>query len=260
VKPFRHVVVDEGQDLHEAQWRLMRAIVDEGPDDLFIVGDSHQRIYDRRSSLSKVGINIRGRSSKLKINYRTTHEILGWSLSVLGQGDFDDLDGGSDTHNFAGYHSYRHGPMPTTAGHDRRAEQMDAMAKQVSRWVDDGVAEEDIGVAARSQSRSFDRITQALEKAGRNYCILPTDLPRAIGVRIGTMHRMKGLEFRRVAIVDLTDEWFPEPMALSDDDPAQRAADLQQEACLLYVAATRARDDLWVGWYGEPSRFLGPVI
>ena len=66
------MVVDEAQDLHERQWRLLRALVDEQPDDLFIVGDSHQRIYDRRSSLSKVGINIRGRSRKLKINYRTT--------------------------------------------------------------------------------------------------------------------------------------------------------------------------------------------
>ncbi len=80
VKPYRHVVVDEAQDLHERQWRLIRALVDEQPDDLFIVGDSHQRIYDRRSSLSKVGINIRGRSRKLKVNYRTTAEILEWSL------------------------------------------------------------------------------------------------------------------------------------------------------------------------------------
>jgi superfamily I DNA/RNA helicase len=185
---------------------------------------------------------------------------MGWSLSVLGQGDFDDLDGGADVNDFAGYHSYRHGPLPTLSGHRRRADQLDAMAQQVSRWVDDGVAEEDIGVAARSRSRSFDRIAQALTKAGRQYCILPTDLPQAVGVRIGTMHRMKGLEFKRVAIVDLTDEWFPEPKALSDNDLAQRATDLHREACLLYVAATRARDDLWIGWHGEPSRFLGPVL
>lgn len=260
VKPFQHVVVDEAQDLHETQWRLIRALVAEGPDDLFIVGDSHQRIYDRRSSLSKVGINIRGRSRKLKINYRTTHEILAWSLSVLGDGDFDDLDEGTDHHDFAGYHSYHHGPVPTMSGHDRRADQMDALVKQVKQWIADQVKPEEIAVTARSRGRSFDRITAAFDKAGVQHCVLPTDMPRAEGVRIGTMHRLKGLEFKRVAIVDLTDEWFPEPLALSEDDQAQRAADLQREACLLYVAATRARDDLWVGWYGQPSRFLGAVL
>ncbi len=261
IKPYRHVVVDEAQDLHEAQWRLLRAIVDPVANDLFIVGDSHQRIYDRRSSLSKVGIEIRGRSRKLKINYRTTHEILVWSLAALGEGDFDDLDIGTDQHDFAGYHSYRHGPAPTMSGHTRRNDQLTAMAQQVSQWIADGVQEEEIGVAARSRARSFDEIERALTNAGRQVCILPTDMPRAVGVRVGTMHRMKGLEFKRVAIVDLSDNWFPEPQALTDDnDPVQLAADMQRELCLLYVAATRARDDLWIGWSGKPSRFLGPVI
>ena len=82
VRPYLHVVVDEAQDMHEAQWRMLRAAVADAPNDMFLVGDSHQRIYDRRSSLSKVGINIRGRSHKLRINYRTTHEILRWSLGL----------------------------------------------------------------------------------------------------------------------------------------------------------------------------------
>ena len=93
------------QDMHEAQWRMLRAAVADAPNDMFLVGDSHQRIYDRRSSLSKVGINIRGRSHKLRINYRTTHEILRWSLGLLGTYSYDDLDEGEDTHDFAGYHS-----------------------------------------------------------------------------------------------------------------------------------------------------------
>jgi superfamily I DNA/RNA helicase len=260
VKPYRHVIVDEGQDLHESQWRLLRAIVDETADDIFIVGDSHQRIYDRRSSLSKVGINIRGRSKKLKINYRTTHEIMAWGLSLLGEGTFDDLDQGEDNHDFAGYHSFRHGPTPTYSSHDSRGDQLTAMAEQVTRWVADGVPEEDIAVVARSAKRSFDGIIKALTDVGRQTCILPPDMPRAVGVRIGTMHRMKGLEFLRVAIVDLRDDWYPERSAItSDNDPAQRAADLQRERCLLYVAATRARDGLWLGWYNKPSRFLDAV-
>ncbi len=258
IKPYKHVIVDEAQDLHEAQWRLLRAIVEEVPNDMFIVGDSHQRIYDRRSSLSKVGINIRGRSKKLKINYRTTHEVLAWSLALLGEGEFDDLDGGEEKQDFAGYHSYRHGPAPVMSGHDSKQEQLDELVKQINQWVSDGVHEESIGVAARSRG-SFDAVTRALEKAGRTVCVLPTELPRAIGVRIGTMHRMKGLEFERVAIVDVDDRSIPAPIALTDPeaDQVQYKTDLQRELCLLYVAATRARDGLWVGWSGTPSRFLG---
>jgi superfamily I DNA/RNA helicase len=80
-------------------------------------------------------------------------------------------------------------------------------------------------------------------------------------MQVGTMHQMKGLEFKRVAVVDLHDDWFPERQAITtDDDPAQRAADLQRELCLLHVAATRARDELWVGWHDKPSRFLGSVM
>lgn len=261
VKPYRHVIVDEGQDLHEAQWRLLRALVAEGPDDLFIVGDAHQRIYDRRSSLSKVGINIRGRSRKLKINYRTTHEILRWSLTILGESDFDDLDEGHDTQDFAGYHSYRNGPEPEMGGYKSRQEQVQALAAKVNQWVADGVPEDHIGIAARARG-SFNAIQRALEANGRTVCILPADLPRAPGVRIGTMHRMKGLEFPRVAIVDVDDLTIPNAAGLTDpnDDPARAEADLKRELCLLYVAATRARDELWVSWSGKPSRFLGPVL
>jgi hypothetical protein len=76
---FRHVVVDEGQDLHPAQWRLLRAVVRDGPDDMFIAADPHQRIYNNRVSLNSLGIAIRGRSRRLTINYRTTQEALAWT-------------------------------------------------------------------------------------------------------------------------------------------------------------------------------------
>lgn len=260
VKPYQHVVVDEAQDLHESQWRLLRAIVDETENDLFLVGDSHQRIYDRRSSLSKVGIAVRGRSKKLKINYRTTHEILGWSMALLGEGDFDDLDGGAESQDYAGYHSYRHGPMPELSGHRAAKVQMDALAERVKQWVADGVHEDSIGVAARART-SFEPVRRALESVGVQVCELPTDLPKAEGIRLGTMHRMKGLEFERLAIVDVDDRTVPMPAALTShgEDPEQSKADMQRELCLLYVAATRARDELWIGWAGKPSRFLGAV-
>lgn len=262
VKPYRHIVVDEAQDLHEQQWRLLRAAVAEGPDDLFIVGDSHQRIYDRRSSLSKVGIKVVGRSYKLRINYRTTHEILGWALSLLGEGDFDDLDLGTDSHDFAGYHSFLHGQPPEVSANRSKREEYEALAQRVGRWVSQGVAPEDIGIAVRGAS-NIEPIRNAVRTVGQQEVVaLDQTLETGEGVRIGTMHRMKGLEFRCVAIADVDDDTVPSRHALTDRhaDEVQFRADLQRELCLLYVACTRAREELWLGWSGKPSRFLEPVL
>ena len=260
-KPYQHVVVDEAQDLHEAQWRLLRAVVAEAPDDMFIVGDSHQRIYDRRSSLSKVGIKVVGRSAKLKLNYRTTHEIMAWSLAMLGTHDgvtADDLDGGKDEHTFAGYHSLRSGPEPVLAGFTSRKRMLDELVDRVRGWIDEGVDPMAIGVAART-NRQVEAAKNALDAAGLTTCLLPQrDLPNQLGVRLGTMHRMKGLEYERVAISDADDDRVPAAWAMTDRDadPVQHVSDLELEKWLLYVAATRARDGLYITWSGTPSRFL----
>ncbi len=260
IKPYQHVIVDEAQDLHESQWRLLRAAVDEHPDDMFIVGDSHQRIYDRRSSLRKVGINIVGRSKKLKINYRTTHEILGWSLSVLGETDFDDLDDGPETNDFAGYHSFLHGARPMSVEAGSAKEQLDALVDQVRAWIDGGVEEDEIAVTARASS-SFDAVERALRDGGMASCRLGQELPTGIGVRVGTMHRMKGLEFRCVAIIDCDDDNMPAHWYVTSAaaDPVQHEVDVVRERCLLYVACTRAREALWLGWSGKRSRFVPAV-
>lgn len=257
-KPYRHVVVDEAQDLHAAQWRLIRALAPEGHNDLFIVGDSHQRIYDHRSSLKKVGINVVGRSAKLRINYRTTYQILGWAMQLLGEGDFDDLDEGADPQTIAGYHSFRGGPTPELIGAESAKEQNDQLVAKVHYWIDGGIEPEEIGIAVRGRS-SMAGIAEALREAGVEVIELKRDQPKGAGVRIGTMHRMKGLEFRCVAIADVDDRRVPSPAAITSQsvDPAQHASDLQRELCLLYVAATRARDQLVVSWNGTPSRFLG---
>jgi hypothetical protein len=88
-----HVMVDEAQDLHPAQWRVLRAAVTPDPDDLFITGDPHQRIYDSGVSLRSVGISVTGRSSRLRINYRSTAEILAWATAVIDGTAVDDLGG-----------------------------------------------------------------------------------------------------------------------------------------------------------------------
>ena len=134
---YRHVVVDEAQDLRAAHWTMLRAMVAAGPDDLFIAGDTHQRIYDQQVTLSTVGINIRGRSSRLTLSYRTTREILARAIGIVAPGtvDYDDLDDGRDT--LDGYRSVLHGPAPELVGYDSWPDELDALADVVSRWRDE---------------------------------------------------------------------------------------------------------------------------
>ena len=181
---------------------------------------------------------------------------------MLGEGDFDDLDEGIETQDFAGYHSYRHGPgagalgPPIEEGTDRRARR-----PRSTQWVADGVDEEEIGVAARTKS-SFDAIERALGDAGRQVCILPADLPRA-DRGAGRDHapdegpRVQADGPRRRRRRDDSDRRMRSPT--QRPTRCSTEVDLQREQCLLYVAATRARDELWVGWSGKPSRFLGAV-
>ncbi len=264
VKPYRHVIVDEAQDLHEVQWRLLRAAVAKAPNDLFLVGDSHQRIYDRRSSLGKAGIDIVGRSKRLKINYRTTRQILRWSLAILDHPaavGFDDPTDADESQDVAGYHSFLEGPAPTTAAFTTRGEMLDGLVAQVAQWIDGGVDESDIVVVARVNS-ALAPTEERLKAAGIQAFRLGPALNANDGVAIGTMHRMKGFEARCVAIIGASADQLPLPYALTpqSEDPGQRASDLMRERSLLYVAATRARDDLWVAWHGSPSPFLDPVL
>ena len=260
-KPYQHVIVDEAQDLHEAQWRMLRAAVAEGVNDMFIVGDSHQRIYDRRSSLSKCGIKIVGRSFKLKKNYRTTAQILRWAMAMLGEGDFDDLDAGVETQTFAGYHSVISGPEPVMQGYRTPGKQLDSAVDQVKSWVEDGIEPHEIGIAARTNG-SLMSLERRMRAGGVATEVLEKKLPREDGVKLGTMHRLKGLEFRAVLVIDVDDDSLPLPAALTSkfEDEVQYREDLQRELCLLYVAVTRAREALTVTWSGEPSRYLGAVL
>lgn len=260
-KPYTHVIVDEAQDLHEAQWRLLRAAVPEQNNDMFIVGDSHQRIYDRHTSLSKVGIKIVGRSRRLRINYRTTHQILRWSLAFLGEGSFDDLDEGVETQTLAEYHSYLHGEEPVMAGFNAKQQQLSGLVEQVKEWIAGGVGPEDIAIAGRTAD-ALEGAESALRKADVPVLTLDDSLPAGEGVRLATMHRLKGVEYRCVALIDMDDQSMPLRWALTDvhEDEMQHNADARRERCTAYVAATRARELLWVGWSGRPSPFLEPLL
>ncbi|MFC5200192.1 UvrD-helicase domain-containing protein [Streptomyces kaempferi] len=256
-RPFRHVVVDEAQDLHPAQWRFLRSLVSPGPDDLFLAGDTYQRIYGNRVSLRSLGIQVVGRSHRLRVNYRTTQEILAWSASLLTGEEPDDMDGAKES--LAGYRSTMHGERPETSAHAAKTEETAALVSRVEKWIASEVEAEHIGIAVRFVQFGRD-IAQALERAGIAACVLGAGRSGP-GVRIGTMHRMKGLEFRCVAVAGVNDGTVPMKAAVTpvEVDAQQHQEDLNSELSLLFVSCTRAREALRVSWHGEPSPFLAPV-
>ncbi|MGW1161530.1 UvrD-helicase domain-containing protein [Streptomyces sp. NPDC002519] len=255
---YRHVVVDEAQDLHPVQWRMLRAATPQGPDDLFIAGDPHQRIYDTKVSLKTLGIKVAGRSTRMRKNYRSTQEILSWSTALLAGRPFEELADDSRDETLVHYGSALHGNKPEVHGADTEEAECDALIERVRGWLADGVGPGDIGVSARFD-KTCDTVVAALRTAGVPVMRLRGDTaadPDAVNV--GTMHSFKGLEYRCVAVVGAGESALPYEKAVTpaDVDPVQHETDLLAERCLLFVACTRARDSLHVSWTGRPSPFL----
>lgn len=245
---YRAVIVDETQDLHAEELRLLRALLPEGPNDLFFVGDAHQRIYGQPVVMAQCGIHIRGRAARLRINYRTTEQIRRWSTALLADAAVDDLDGGQD--EAQGYHSLMSGPPPAVRVFATQTEETTYLIDEV-RALCETTAPERICLVARTHRQVREVYMPMLRSAGIPYLILEADTPDDIGsgVRLATMHRVKGLEFEHVLIAGLNDGVMPPPGASAEDD-------LLRERCLLHVAATRARETLTVTGWGALSPLL----
>jgi superfamily I DNA/RNA helicase len=222
---------------------------------MFIVGDVHQRIYDNHVSLARVGINVRGRSKRLTVNYRTTQEILQLAVPALGRAVITGLDDEADT--LTGYRSPLHGRRPEVYAAATRDAELDALVQRILGWQEEGIEPHAIGIAARSSSLGK-QVTAALAAEGIQVVSLSAKT-RKNAVRVGTMHGMKGLEFQAVAVIGVADGTVPAPAAVTpaEVDPLAHAQDLQRERCLLFVALTRARDHLYISYNGCPSAFLG---
>lgn len=251
---YDHVIVDEGQDLHAAHWRVLRGLVPSGPDDLFICEDGHQRIYGERVLLSHFGIETRGRSRRLTLNYRTTRQNLALAMGVIGDEPIMDLDG--DTETVAGYRSAYSGPVPELRGFATHADELHGIVQTVREWLGNGVPAADIAVLAR-RSREQEHLVDALRRGG-----LPVEVLTRSGsgtgsaVAVASMHRAKGTEFRRVVVAAASDGVVPLPHLLTATPEAEHAAVRARERSLLYVACSRARDQLLITWSGTPSPFL----
>lgn len=255
---YRAVIVDEAQDLDAAGFRLIRALAGPGhADDLFIVGDSHQRIYGRPLVLSQCGINVRGRSRKLRINYRTTEETRAWATAVLAGVSFDDLDGGTDASS--DYRSLMHGEPPLIRGFRDPAEEQRFLVELIQSLKGSGQSLASTCVAARNND-TVRTLAERFEAAGiatRVITAEQADDPSETALRLATMHRVKGLEFDHMVIPGLNAGVLPDRGVMGRcADQVSKDAFEQQERSLLHVAATRARKRLVVTYCGEPSALL----
>lgn len=265
---YRHIVVDEAQDLRAAHWKMLRAMVAEGPNDLFLAGDTHQRIYDHQVTLGTVGINIRGRSSRLTLSYRATREILARATRIIDSSTtaFDDLDDGTDT--LAGYRSILHGPDPELAGYPTWQAELDQLAETLLAWraadspESDSSPSEQLGTTAVcvADREKVGQVMDYLATKGVTCAELTKDGPNQDGeIHVGTMHRFKGLEYRRIAIIGVCDGVIPRTALidlLKKEDPQRAAREERKYRSLLFVAATRARDTLRITWHDRPSPYL----
>jgi len=252
--PFNFTVVDEAQDVSVAQLRFLAALGAGQSNGLFFAGDLGQRIFQQPFSWKALGVDIRGRSRTLHINYRTSHQIRMQADLLLGP-EVSDVDG--NTEERSNTISVFNGPSPTIRILDNQADE----AKTVSAWLSDrskeGVMPHEIGVFVRSEAEQ-DRAQTAVADAGLKFKVLDENVETTSGyVSLSTMHLAKGLEFRAVVVMACDDEIIPlqERIETVADD-----ADLEEvyntERHLLYVACTRARDHLLVTSVEPASEFL----
>lgn len=254
---YKHVIVDEGQDLSANAFRLLRSIAgEEHENDIFIVGDAHQRIYKNKAALSKCGINIRGRSSVLRINYRTTEEIRKAAFALLNGISFDDLDDSFDTGDRC--QSLTHGSVPEIIAAANANEEFDEILAKVKGLIDGGVAAKNICIVARTHKLLDDYIAHFTSSGIRCYEIKgnKADDRGLDGIRVATMHRVKGLEFQYVFVVAANNRIIPLASAIDHTDAVSEQETMTAEKCLLYVALTRAQKGAYISGYGKMSEFL----
>ena len=252
--PFDFVIVDESQDISVAQLRFLAALGAHRPNSLFFAGDLGQRIFQTPFSWKALGVDVRGRSQTLKLNYRTSHQIRSQADRLLGP-EVADVDGNVEDRR--GTVSAFNGEPPAIHLFQTEQEEGAAVATWLRERRDSGVAAREMAIFVRS-GKELDRARRAVRDAGFSFQVLDERVEKNSDcVSISTMHLAKGLEFRAVAVMACDDEVIPlqERIETVADD-----ADLEEvyntERHLLYVACTRARDYLMISGVAPASEFL----
>ena len=247
-------LVDETQDISVPQLRFLAAVAGGKENGLFFAGDLGQRIFQTPFSWKSLGVDVRGRSHTLRINYRTSHQIRQQADRLLPP-ELSDVDGIAETRR--GTVSVFNGAEPTIITAQSVEEEAVAIASWIQERMAEGVRPDEIGIFVRSPAE-VDRARRAVESAGLEATELDDGFDASSGkVAVSTMHLAKGLEFRAVVVAACDDEVLPlqaRMEAVADD------ADLEEvyntERHLLYVACTRARDHLLISGVQPVSEFL----
>lgn len=262
--PYDFVVVDEAQDLGVPQLRFLAALGAGRPDALFFAGDLGQRIFQLPFSWRALGVDVRGRSERLRINYRTSHQIRAQADRLLG-GSVSDVDGIVEERG--GTISVFNGPAPSVRVLGSADEEVAAVGQWLLERSAEGMVAGEMGVFVRSDAE-LARAKAAVQAAGLEGAVLDESVrAERDSVSIATMHLSKGLEFRAVAVMACDDEVMPlqaRIQMVADEGDLEEA--WETERYLPYVACTRARDHLLVTgvepasktWAPEPSNRLKP--
>lgn len=251
-RPYDFAVVDEAQDLGVAELKFLIAAVANKKNGLFFAGDLGQRIFQTPFSWKSLGVDVRGRSTTLKINYRTSHQIRRQADRLLGV-SVSDVDGNIEERK--GTISIFNGPQPEVITASSESDEISRVAAWLSALPN--FAAQEIGVIVRSGAQ-LHRAKAAVEKAGLAFKVLDERVDTTVGrASVCTMSLAKGLEFRAVAVMACDNEVLP---LQSRIETVGDESDLEEvystERHLLYVACTRARDRLLVSAAGDRSEFL----
>jgi len=252
--PFEFAVVDEAQDISVAHLRFLAALGANRPDALFFAGDLGQRIFQQPFSWKSLGVDIRGRSRTLRINYRTSHQIRQQSDRLLGP-QVTDVDGNSEHRSDTV--SVFNGSPPVVRVLKSEGDEIKAAGEWLAEQSAAGILPQEFGVFVRSEAQ-LERAQAAVKAAGLQFKVLDEHVETASAhVSISTMHLAKGLEFRAVVVMACDDEVIPlqdRIESVGDDADLQEVYDTERH--LLYVACTRARDHLLITGVAPASEFL----
>lgn len=252
--PYDFAVIDEAQDISVSQLRFFGALGGRTTNGLFFAGDLGQRIFQPPFSWKSLGVDVRGRSRTLRVNYRTSHQIRMQADRLLGP-EIVDVDGNREDRSDTV--SVFNGPHPTVRVLRDELEEIEAVAEWLMARIEEGVPVHAIGVFVRSAAQ-LGRAEAVARTAGLPFRALDDHLDTSdTHVSISTMHLAKGLEFSAVAVMACDDEVIPLQERIEEiGDDADLKEVYDTERHLLYVACTRARDRLWVSGVDPASEFL----
>ena len=255
---FDHILIDEAQDFHAGHWRFIRAAVAPGPNDIFLAEDSHQRIYGNRLTLSHYGIVTRGRATRrLRLNYRTTAQNLAYASAILENSEWVDSSG--DVDSLTGYRSVRTGPLPQVVHAATSQDEYEEITRIVKGWLGADLPSVHIGVLTRSR-RGVNALADHLQSHDIEVTTQRAGLSSLnANVSVMTMHNAKGMEFTHVILASVSEKAMPRVGGYAAQPEAEQKDALQRERALLYVAASRARDELVVTMSSKASPLLPEV-